>query len=383
MKMVALPDEKGEEEAKTKGFVDVFDHLLRKLLKAVYRDPGFRALESVWRGLELLYNTSHGADNVKIGLAHVSRSTLEEDLKALMLHLPVDLPSLIIIDIPFDSSPRSTALLEQVADLASSLLVPVVTWVEPKFFNLRAWDEVDKLPFLTHYLEEPHFGKWRSLCKNPASQWVSVTCDRFLARFPYGPGNPGGPVTFDEDLYLWVSPVWAVGGLIAKSQKEFGWPTKFTHWQKIFLPDLAVHQINSTTSIPLEVSFAEDRLRQFVKAGLMPLACAVNKDTVFCPFDRTLHGGSLSYQLFLSKITQLLLWCKDNFPSGLEAEQIQQGIINVFSSFWEKTGYQISDRLNVSVYKPDAESQGQVTLTIDPPKELLSVGDKVVLELPW
>ncbi len=383
LKMVALPDQDTVRPPSSTGIVDVFDQLLRDILKTIFRNPDFRSLESVWRGFELLWKNARETDQVQVGMVPVDGDNLEKALEALTLNLAVNLPSIVLLDFPFDSSPRALGLLEQVAEFAQSLLVPSVVWIGPGFFNMETWKDLDRLPFLPHYLEEPHFGKWRTLCKRPASQWLSATCGCFLGRFPYGPENPGGPIIFDEGQNLWVSPVWGVGALIAKSHGEFGWPTRFTDWQRIHIGDLPVHQINSRTSIPLEISFPEDRLRQFVKANIMPLACAVNRDMIFSPFDRTIYGGSLGYQLFLSRITQLLLWCKDNFPPNLEAEQLQQGIERVFSTFWEKSGYQISNRLNISVYKPDAETQGQVVLTIDPPKEILSTGEKVALEIPW
>ncbi|MDH4268534.1 MAG: type VI secretion system contractile sheath large subunit, partial [Deltaproteobacteria bacterium] len=232
---VSLPDEGSGPSTEMQSCSSQIESLLRQILKQIFLDEDFRNLESVWRGLRFLLKQEGGNGEVRLGIVPVSLETLEETLNHLLPGLIQDLPSLIILDLPFDNSPRSLEILEKIASFSETLLVPAVGWITPKFFYLENWQDLPQLPFLPHYLEEPPFAKWRQLTKTSSGRWLAVTCNRFLVRFPYGTDNKPGLVQFEESENLWISPVWAVGNLIAQSFVKSGWPTRFTEWQRIRL----------------------------------------------------------------------------------------------------------------------------------------------------
>ena len=42
-----------------------------------------------------------------------------------------------------------------------SLMVPAMVWIDPKFMQINSWDNLGKLPFIPHFMEE-QMGRVRS-----------------------------------------------------------------------------------------------------------------------------------------------------------------------------------------------------------------------------
>jgi hypothetical protein len=294
-----------------------------------------------------------------------------------------DLPSLILIDLPFDNSPRSLDLLGKIAQFSETLMVPTFGWITPKFFYLDTWQDLKKLAFIPHVLEEPAFAKWRQLNKASSAKWMSMTCNRFLVRYPYGPDNKPGLIRFEEAKNLWVNPVWALGSLIGKSFIKTGWPTRFTEWQTIRLESLALNTIEGEKNIPTEASFGDERIDQFVRGGIIPLISLANKDFAFIPFETTVSGGSLSYQLFLSRITQFLFWCKDHLERDLAPDLLETNLKKAFSLFWERSGHLVPKEFQIAVTQPKLNKPTTVRIVVEPSHQILHSGERVELELNW
>ena len=383
LKKVSLPDEGTGHSTETQSFISQIESLLQQILKHIFSHEDLRNLESVWRGLRFLLKQEGGNGEIKLSVVPVSLETLEETLDHLLPGLIQDLPSLVILDLPFDNSPRSLDLLEKIALFSETLLVPAVCWITPKFFYLDTWQDLPKLPFLPHYLEEPVFAKWRHLKETSSAQWMALTCNRFLIRFPYGTDNKPGLVQFEESEKLWISPVWGAGNLIAQSFVKTGWPTHFTEWQSIRLDNLALSPAEGNKYLATEALFAEDRIKQFIKGGMIPLVAPSNKDIAFLPVETTVAGSPLSHQLFLSRITQFLFWCKDNWEQGLEPKVLEKRLKEAFFLFWEKTGHQRPQVLELSVSKPNPEKPAMVRIAVEPSRQILPSGKKVELEMNW
>jgi hypothetical protein len=212
---------------------------------------------------------------------------------------------------------------------------------------------------------------------------MAITCNRFLVRYPYGPDNQPSFVRFEESGNLWVSPVWAIGSLISQSFIKTGWPTRFTEWQNIRLENLALTMIEGNKNISTEASFSDERIDQFIRAGIMPLVSPLNKDTAFIPGETTVAGSSLSYHLFLSRITRFFFWCKDHFEEDLEPLDLEKNLRRAFSLFWEKSGHLTPKGLEISVSKPKPDQPVMVRIIIDPSRQILPTGEKIELELNW
>jgi hypothetical protein len=87
----------------------------------------------------LLRQVNAGESDIRIEIAPVSDDSLNDTLAALAADMIDALPSLILVDLPFDSSPRNLELLEKIAQFSETLLVPAITWIRPEFFHIDSW----------------------------------------------------------------------------------------------------------------------------------------------------------------------------------------------------------------------------------------------------
>lgn len=383
LETVALPDTVRRSSEKMQPLTAQIDSVFKQILNHIFSHDDLRNIESSWRGLRLLMQQGGVDGDLKLEILPVSHETLEDTLPKLLPEMVQDPPGLVIIDLPFDNSPRNLQLLHKIAQFSETLLIPGISWITPKFLSLDTWQDLKRLPFLPHYLEEPAYAKWRRLRETSSARWVATVCNRVLLRYPYGPDNKPILVDFKEPQGLWCSPVWALGTLISQSFITTGWPTRFTERQRMRVEDLALHAAGTDKSIPTEACFSEERIHQFIKVGIIPLVSSYNKDIAFTPEETTVAGISLSYQLFVTRITQFLFWCKDNFRPDIEPADIESDLKRAFSLYWEKTGHPGPEGLEISVTKPDLEKPAQVRIVIQPSRQILSSGEKVELVFNW
>jgi hypothetical protein len=317
LSMVAMPGEASQEgpagKKAERRWKTRIETLLSGLLEKIFADESFRRMEAAWAGVEILVKQGpvRAGEGVIVRLASVHDEDLYDRLGELAGQLVDDPPNLILLDHAFDNTPLSIGLLEKVVDFAGSLLVPTAAWLGPSFFFLKSWNEVKKLPYLKHHLENATFSKWRRLREQAGSEWVAMTANRFLVRGPYDGDNPPRPVPFREETPLWISPVWALGTLIAQSVATFGWPTRFTDYSNLSLRDLAVQESEKGQGVATETTLSEDRILQTLEIGITSLVGSVGKDTAFMPKERTLSGGSLKFQLFFNRLVGFLFKLKE------------------------------------------------------------------------
>jgi type VI secretion system protein ImpC len=379
LSMVALPAQTPEGSGNGRSFITQIDSHLRQILIHLFSYQPLRDLESVWQGLQFLIGQTGRDGEITLNIFPASFETLGETLSELTIHLIEDPPNLVILDLPFDNSPRSMDLLEQIAQFAETFMAPALFYITSRFFYLDHWDEMSKLPFLPHYLEEPAFAKWRSLGKAPSARWIAASCNRFLIRYPFGPDNKPRLIQFDEPHPLWVSPVWAIGSLISQSLVKDGWPTRFTGWQEFRLENLALFTQREKRQIPTEVSFGDERIDQLIKAGILPLVSMPNKDYAFLPAETTVARSSLAYQLFLSRITQFIFWCQDN----LDPVDLEENLRKALVLYWERSGHPAPRDLEISVSRTDPQGSALVRLAISPSRQILPSGERIEMEFKW
>lgn len=383
LNMVALPGEELTPLSTIQSGTTQIDLILDRVIRHIFNNENFRITEAAWRGLKLLLQQGDKTGNISVEIVPVTLDTLEETLSTLTVNLIENLPSLVLIDLPFDNSPFCIGLLEKIAQFSETLLVPSMVWITPGFLQLNSWSDLNSLPFLPHYLEEPVFAKWRRLKHRSAASWLAVTCNRFLVRYPYGSDNPPRKFHFNENVHLWTGPVWATSCLIGKSFTRTGWPTRFTDWQNIRVEDLALHTETETLQIPTEVSFSKDRIDQFRRAGIMPLAVTPNKDIAFTPVETTAGGTLLSDQLFVSRITQFILWCRDHLAEGLTGSELEAEIRRAFSLFWENSGHSGLENMEILAGHPKPDHRIPLRIDLLPSRKILPSGEKIQLEFFW
>ncbi|VBB46675.1 conserved hypothetical protein [uncultured Desulfatiglans sp.] len=384
LEMVALPGGSGAPDTSARSITAVLDDLLSRTLQRIFTDPSHQALEGSWRGLKLLLGQGAADGTVEISLLPAAAETLAETIELALDHLIASPPSVILLDLPCDSSPSGIERLERTAALAETLLSPAVCWIGPRFLHLEDWGELDRLAYLPHTAEGPEFAKWRRFQQESKARWLALTCNRLPARFPYGPENPPRTAAFEEKTPPWIAPVWGLASLLVQSLHRTGWPTAFTQWQRIRLEDQPLHAIAQGRQIPTEMPLSEERLAQFIRTGILPLMAARNQDVVFTPAETTAAGTSLAYQLFVSRITQVVLWCKDHFPHGRPAPAtLENDLKTAFSRFWERTGHRLPDGFTLTVSSPEGEDRPEVLIDLLPPRSIVPSGERVTLQFPW
>lgn len=360
------------------------ESMLQEVLSRIFENNAFRECESAWRGLQfLLRRAAAGESEVRFAVVPVTSDTLEENLDRILPEMIADLPSLVLVDLPLTHSPFCMQLLEKIAGFAETLMVPVITWITPQFLELMDWQGISKLPFIPHHLDKQIYAKFNRVRNLPAARWVAIACNRFMARYPYGRDNRTRLLRFEENGYLWASPVWALGSLILQSLVKTGWPTRFTRWREIRLEDLPLAAGADDTPLPTETAFSEDRMGQFKRAGIIPLAAAPGRDIVFAPVETMLGKASLAFQLVVSQAAQLIIRCRENLADDLEgAAAIEQKVKEIFSRFWKERGASLAF---LSVSAGSAASGERVPLRIEfqPPPGVLPAGDNIVLDFVW
>jgi hypothetical protein len=382
--IVALPDAHSGLPSGTQAAARQIDTIIQKILKYIFLDVNFRRLEASWRGLHLLLRQVNVGDNdIRIEIAPVSHNSLNDTLVALSVEMIDALPSLILVDLAFDSSPRNLELLEKIAQFSETLLVPAITWIRPEFFHIDSWQDIRSLAFLPHYLEEAPFARWQSLKKRPSARWLTVVCNRISARFPYGKDNLPRRIPFEEKHPAWISPVWGMGALISRSVIVMGWPTRFTDWQTIRLENLPLNTEDPKKPLPVEANLDRDRIDQFIRSGIILFAAVQGKDIAFVPDETTAAGISLGYQLFVTRITQLLLWCRDHFEKGINGADLEAELRQAFKLFWETSGYSGPESLEILAGKPDPQGRIPVQIALKPARQILASRDKVALDFLW
>lgn len=383
LQMVSLPKQKPSQAKGIDQITLQIETNLKNLLIHIFSNEEFRKLEAVWQGIGLLLKQDKTDSGMLFEIVPIQFDDIEETFDSIMIHLIKDPPSCMIIDMPFENTPKHLSILEKIAQVSDTLLTPSICPIAPKFLFINDWKEVEKLPYLPNYLEEAYFAKFRRLKGLPSSRWLALTLNPFLVRYPYGPDNSPKIVKFTESNPLWISPVWGIASIIAKSLIQTGWPTRHMQWKDIRISDIALHQFQEGKALSTQIPISEDRLYEFSKSGFIPLMGFNNQSIAFSPSDVNLQGGSLSYQLFMSRITNLVLWCKDNFEINLTPDEVKERLYDVFSTYWEKTGYPGPEVLDISTTTPDAEGVFNIRINIRPSREILPAGGEVNLQFSW
>jgi len=379
--LVAAPEGSTPPSQSLNGIKSTLDRHIGNVLSRVYQDPLFRRLESLWRSIHLLLKQAAPDASPKCTVLPVEPSALEESLDAALPRLVEDLPSLLLVDVPLDSSAHSLRLLEKIAALGETLLIPAVCWLSPAFFHLGSFEEMDRLPYLPHHLEAPEYAKWRRLIGSPAADWLAVTCNRFVLRAPLPAPESQALPGLKEEEPLWGSPVWALASLLERSRSRFGWPTHFSDWRQVRLENMDTVPGSKGQGRATETVFTDERLHQLSRCHICPVMGAVNQDLVFAPLDSTLSGKPLSGQVFASTMSQELIAAREAYAGPLEASAIKDHLVRHFDGVFERHGQTKPESLQVST--EETISGWRTRLSVLPSQAMLPAPQELAMDLDW
>ncbi len=379
LSMVSLPDT-GTQKAG--GVADGYKGIAGQILTHIFNDPSFMKMETAWQGLQLLARECTPDSDVQLAIVPICQNTFENTLDALLPSLIPNPPSLLLVDLPFGSSLHSINMLAKLTDLGQLLLVPVLAWVKPDFFQVSDWDDFDRLSFLPHHMEQQIFAKWKKVRQSPASRWLCLFCNRFLSRYPYGPDNRPRHIEFSETGRPWLAPVWAAAKLVGQRVNRSKWPTGTSVWLNNKLEDLAL-DMTMTRPLPVEKMFTERRLDQLERCGIIALSSLQGSDSVFLLSNTMVSSDiSLDYQALICLVTQFTLWCKDNFAEDIKAEELTVALTSAWQGYLDHKQTRYED-MPINVEISDAGKQTTVRLLWQPSQKVLPSGQELVLEFIW
>ena len=384
LSMVAMPDDKPTEGAGPsvsggpEEWADQLGQVIDRIMVNVFSHEDFRMYEASWRGLELLYKAGVEESDGRVGLrlCSVTMPVLGECLEGIEEELFDAPPSLIVVAIPFDSSPMALENMGRLAKMAETLLAPAVVSVNEKFFGLSRWDDLHKLPFVPNHLEQAQYAKWRKMAGGSAAEWIAVATNPMLGRAPYDRENRPDKTEFIEGKELWVSPSWAAGALAAGKMKETGWACGISGGMVIKAASSA------DTGMATAADMSEDRGDQMARSGIMPLVGRKGTGDVFFPMAVTASGASFDRQMLVSRIISLVLWAKDNFEHGMGPAETELNLAAAFGEYWESTGQSLPQDFSLSVTETN-EGPYLLSISMTPDRAILPTGESIELQLGW
>ncbi len=384
LSMVALDGAEKAEAGSRQDEADQIDIATSGILTALFEDHRFQEMESAWRGLRLLLQQGV-SDNASatVSIATVHAQTLIERLDDLTPHIVNDLPNVILLDLPFDNTPLSIERLTAAARWAATLMVPVIAWVPPVFFQISTWSELGALPFIRHHLETQTYAKYQSVVQSENGHWLCLACNRFHIRYPYGEENQPRLIPFNESSINWIAPVWGLVTVIAQSASRFSWSTRFCDIRQFQIQDLALQTTDGLPPMVSEMQLNKDRFDQFVQAGLTPLATEPKRDSAFFPKAVTVNGTSLAYQLLMNQVTQFILWCKDHLSAENAPGQLKEILHAALDRFSSQSNPPAFSSTFVETGAIDPQGRIPVIFKLTPSTVTLPGQTPIEMHLTW
>lgn len=299
-------------------YLQALDLELAERLRAILHQPGFRHLESHWRGLWWLLCELPDTPELQLHLLPVSRAELAGDLlsnptdpSASALHrllresasaAPDSAPWALLAGLfGFGASADDLRLLAALGVLAASNGAPLLAAAEPALAGCRDATELAH-PENWQPLDGDLETRWQALRQSAVAGHISLCLPRLLLRQPYGRrSDPLDSFEFEEipappqpELLLWASPT--LGGLLALTRGfvEAGWNLDPT--DPVDLEDLPAwyYDVDGETRLQpcAEVLLGERAVAALAGRGLSPLLSYRNRNAVRVPGLLALSGES-------------------------------------------------------------------------------------------
>jgi type VI secretion system protein ImpC len=302
------PHNQGEpvKKALADRMIAEIDAKLSRQMDEILHHPTFQALESAWRGLQLLVERTDFRENIKIEVLSVSKEELLEDFEdspevmqsGLYKHVytaeygqfggnPV---GAIIANYYFSPSAPDVKTLRYVASVACMAHAPFVAAAGPAFFGLDRFTGLPDLKDLRDHFEGPQFAKWQSLRQHEDARYLGLTVPRFLLRNPYDPlENPVKTFAYRENVardhehYLWGNTAYAFASRLTDSFAKYRWcPNIIGPQSGGAVDDLPLHHFHSMgdieTKIPTEVLISDRREFELADEGFISLTMRKGSD---------------------------------------------------------------------------------------------------------
>ncbi len=332
------------------------DIILSGVLNRICDDEDFRRMLAAWQGVAFLFEKG-GAERLRLYIVPVARETAVDLLESCASFLDNDPPDLILLDVPFDSTPIGIRLLESASRLAERLISPVICWCGPDFLQLDDWSGMKNLPYLPNHLDGFTYAGWNAQKGRPAAFWTIAACNRFQPNRVDYDASPAGKTVGCSHIYL--APVWAVAALTLQAFARTGSPTAVSR---------QILHFRDTSAEPfamLETSFSDDRSHQLVKCGLLPLMPISGGDGIRLASAVTINGEPFLSPLTLSTIIHTLIGLRQNHGPCDNPESLAASLHEAFSSHPRLKGAVHDGTIEFRGSGPDSEDRVRIEITVD------------------
>lgn len=281
--------------------ISAIDELLSAQVSKIIQAPEFQRLESSWRGLHKLVQSSV-TENTKVRVFNCTKKELLRDFKSASdfdqssLFKSIyeseygtfggDPYSAFVGDFEFDAMPEDIQLLEQISHVAAAAHAPFLSAANPGMFAMGSFSEMPRPRDLGKLFDTSDYARWKSFRLSDDSRYVGLTVPRVIGRLPYGSKTISVDMfNFEEAInehdagssYLWVNAAYELAGRMIEAFEEHGWCAAIRGVEGGGLvKSLPTHSFVSQTGekvmqCPTEVAISDRREKELADLGFIPL----------------------------------------------------------------------------------------------------------------
>ncbi|WP_277972969.1 type VI secretion system contractile sheath large subunit [Pantoea agglomerans] len=288
--------------------ITAIDALLSEQVSKIMQAPAFQKMESSWRGLQKLVQSSV-TENTKVRVLNCTKKELIRDFKSAsdfdqsVLFKSVyeseygtfggEPYSAFVGDFEFDAMPEDLYLLEQISHVAAAAHAPFLTSADAGMFGMNTFQEMPRPRDLGKLFETSDYIRWRSFRQSDDARYVGLTLPRVIGRLPYGAKTtPVEMFSFEEKIdennegasYLWINAAYELAIRMVSAFEEHGWCAAIRGVEGGGLvKSMPVYNYISQTGekllqCPTEVAISDRREKELADLGFIPLVYCKGTD---------------------------------------------------------------------------------------------------------
>lgn len=288
--------------------IAAIDALLSAQISNIIQAPEFQRMESSWRGLHKLVQSSV-TENTKVRVFNCTKKELIRDFKSASdfdqssLFKSIyeseygtfggDPYSAFVGDFEFDALPEDIQLLEQISHVAAAAHAPFLSAANPGMFAMGTYSEMPRPRDLSKLFDTSDYARWKSFRQSDDSRYVGLTLPRVIGRLPYGAKTvPVEMFNFEEIIsennegqsYLWINAAYELAGRMVEAFEEHGWCAAIRGVEGGGLvKSLPAYNYISQTGekvmqCPTEVAISDRREKELSDLGFIPLVYCKGTD---------------------------------------------------------------------------------------------------------
>ena len=284
------------------GLLSALDLELTSRLRAILHQPAFQALETAWRGLDLLVRNFGAEENIKLHLVDVTREELAADLQAHeALHLSGacrligsrtnDQPLAVVLGLyTFGDRLDEIEMLGRLAKISALAGAPFIAAASPHLVGCDSFDRQSHSDDWTRPIPADVREAWQAVRKLPEASSLGLALPRFLLRQPYGKESDAIdtfpfeelPADLPHESFLWGNPAILCGYLLAGAFQADGWQMRPSGYGEVGeLPVYRFKAEGETKVKPCAEAWVSERAGDVImEMGLMPVLSIKGRDAV-------------------------------------------------------------------------------------------------------